>query len=128
MFGLKITLNKIARVENVPIPFIKGMANDLEGGEIFTKLDFDLSNTQLRLSEDAEVYTSIKYHKSLFRICFALELSELQLVKKKQLLKSYLVVLHSVEITMMICTSQVEMMLNILNIYKKCYQYVKTLG
>ena len=49
----KSTLNKVAPVESHPIPLIEDMANDLAGGEKFTKLDFAHAYTQLRLSEEA---------------------------------------------------------------------------
>lgn len=71
----KSTLNKVAPVENHPIPLIEDMANQLAGGEKFTKLDFSHAYTQLRLSEEAKVFTTINTHKGLFRynrLCFGI--------------------------------------------------------
>ena len=65
----------MAPVESHPIPLIEDMANDLAGGEKFTKLDFAHAYTQLRLSEEAKVFTTINTHKGLFRynrLCFGI--------------------------------------------------------
>ena len=71
----KSTLNKVAPVENHPIPLIEDMANQLAGGETFTKVDFSHAYTQLKLSEEAKVFTTINTHKGLFRynrLCFGI--------------------------------------------------------
>ena len=71
----KNTLNKVAHLDNHPIPLIEDMANQLATGEKFTKLDFSHAYTQLKLSEEAKQYTTINTHKGLFRynrLCYGI--------------------------------------------------------
>ena len=71
----KSTLNKVAHLDNHPIPLIEDMANQLATGEKFSKIDFSHAYTQLMLSEDAKQYTTINTHKGLFRynrLCFGI--------------------------------------------------------
>ena len=69
----KITVNKVCKGDNHPIPRIEDLAYALSGGEKFTKLDLSHAYTQLQLDEESRKYTTINTHKGLstyHRLCF----------------------------------------------------------
>ena len=71
----KITVNKVCKGDNHPIPRIEDLAYALSGGEKFTKLDLSHAYTQLQLDEESRKYTTINTHKGLFtyhRLCFGI--------------------------------------------------------
>ena len=71
----KITVNKVCKGDNHPIPRIEDLAYALSGGDKFTKLDLSHAYTQLQLDEESRKYTTINTHKGLFtyhRLCFGI--------------------------------------------------------
>ena len=67
----KITVNKVCKGDDHPIPRIEDLAYALSGGDKFTKLDL----SQLQLDEESRKYTTINTHKGLFtyhRLCFGI--------------------------------------------------------
>ena len=63
----KVTLNKVVKREEHPIPKIEELAAKLAGGKAFTSIDFSHAYTQLKLHEDSQEYTTINTHKGLFK-------------------------------------------------------------
>ncbi|KAK3767415.1 hypothetical protein RRG08_032091 [Elysia crispata] len=71
----KITVNKVCKGDNHPIPRIEDLAYALSGGDKCTKLDLSHVYTQLQLDEESRKYTIINTHKGLFtyhRLCFGI--------------------------------------------------------
>ena len=63
----KMTINKVSKLDNYPIPKTEDLFATLNGGQQFTKLDMSQAYQQLMLDEESKVYTTINTHKGLFR-------------------------------------------------------------
>ena len=71
----KVTLNKVSKLDNYPIPKTEDLLAQLGGGVEFTKLDLSQAYQQLELEEESKKYTTINTHKGLFeynRLCFGI--------------------------------------------------------
>jgi hypothetical protein len=63
----KVTVNKVSKLDNYPIPKTEDLYATLGGGKEFTKLDLSQAYQQLVLDEESKKYTTINTHKGLFR-------------------------------------------------------------
>ena len=63
----KMTVNKVSKLDNYPIPKSEDLFASLNGGQQFTKLDMSQAYQQLKLDEHSKQYTTINTHKGLFR-------------------------------------------------------------
>lgn len=63
----KMTVNKVSKLDNYPIPKCEDLFATLNGGQQFTKLDMSQAYQQLKLDEQSKQYTTINTHKGLFR-------------------------------------------------------------
>lgn len=63
----KMTINKVSKLDNYPIPKTEDLFATLNGGQQFTKLDMSQAYQQLMLDEESKGYTTINTHKGLFR-------------------------------------------------------------
>ena len=64
--NLKLTVNKVARLDRYPIPRIEYLLAKLAGGKRFSKLDMSQAYQQLLLDESSRQYVVINTHKGLF--------------------------------------------------------------
>ena len=68
----KITLNKLSKLDNYPIPKIEDLYSNLAGGQFIT-LDLANAYLQMSLTEESRKYTTINTHVRPFqytRLCF----------------------------------------------------------
>ena len=63
----KVTVNRVSKLDNYPIPKTEDLLATLAGGEKFTKLDMSKAYQQLLLDEDSKKYTTINTYKGLFQ-------------------------------------------------------------
>lgn len=63
----KLTVNRVSKLEQYPIPKIEDLFAILAGGERFTKLDMSHAYQQVVLDEGSKEYVTINTHKGLFR-------------------------------------------------------------
>ena len=63
----KVTVNRVSKLDNYPIPKTEDLLTTLAGGEKFTKLDMSKAYQQLLLDEDSKKYTTINTYKGLFQ-------------------------------------------------------------
>lgn len=63
----KVTVNRVSKLDNYPIPKTEDLFAILGGGEHFSKLDLSKAYQQLELDEESKKYTTINTHKGLFQ-------------------------------------------------------------
>ena len=63
----KVTVNKVSKLDNYPIPKTEDLYATLAGGEDYSKLDLSQAYQQIELDEDSKRYTTINTHKGLFQ-------------------------------------------------------------
>lgn len=64
---VKVTVNPQVKVDQYPIPNIDELFSRLNGGELFTKLDFSDAYLQVELDEDTKALTTISTPFGFFR-------------------------------------------------------------
>ena len=62
----KLTVNRVSKLEQYPIPRIEDLFANLSGGQKFTKLDLSHAYHQIPLDEEAKTCVTINTHKGLF--------------------------------------------------------------
>ena len=62
-----MTVNRVSKFDNYPIPKTEDLFAVLGGGEQYSKLDLSQAYQQLELDEDSKKYTTINTHKGLFQ-------------------------------------------------------------
>ncbi|KAL6461145.1 hypothetical protein MHYP_G00311110 [Metynnis hypsauchen] len=62
----KLTVNRVSKLEQYPIPRIEDLFEKLAGGKKFTKLDLSHAYQQVTLDEESKQYVTISTHKGLF--------------------------------------------------------------
>ena len=67
MWGYKVTVNAVAKLETYPLPKVADSFAALSGGVLFSKLDLSNAYQQLILEEDSRKYTNINTTKGLFQ-------------------------------------------------------------
>ena len=63
----KVTVNRVSKLDNYPIPKTEDLYATLSGGEEYTKLDLTQAYQQIELDEDSKRYTTINTHKGLYQ-------------------------------------------------------------
>ncbi|XP_033731244.1 uncharacterized protein K02A2.6-like [Pecten maximus] len=63
----KVTVNRVSKLDNYPIPKTEDIYAALGGGSHFSKLDLSQAYQQLELDTESQVYTTISTHKGLFK-------------------------------------------------------------
>ncbi len=63
----KVTVNKVSKLDNYPIPKTDDLYATLGGAEYYSKLDLSQAYTQIPLEEESKKYTTINTHKGLFK-------------------------------------------------------------
>jgi hypothetical protein len=63
----KVTVNRVSKLDNYPIPKTEDLYATLGGGEQFTKLDMSQAYQQLELDDESKKFTTINTHKGLFQ-------------------------------------------------------------
>ena len=63
----KVTVNRVSKLEQYPIPTMEDLAMKLTPGSVFHKLDLSHAYSQIKLSEESKEYVTINTHKGLFR-------------------------------------------------------------
>ncbi|XP_061567238.1 uncharacterized protein K02A2.6-like [Cololabis saira] len=61
----KLTINRVSKLEQYPIPKVEDLFASLSGGQ-FTKLDMSHAYHQIPLEEESKKYVTINTHKGLF--------------------------------------------------------------
>ena len=62
----KLTVNKVSKLEQYPIPRVDDLFASLSGGQKFTKLDMRHAYHQIPLEEESRKYVTVNTHKGLF--------------------------------------------------------------
>lgn len=62
----KLTVNRVSKIEQYPIPRIEDLFANLSGGEKFSKLDMSHAYHQIALDDDSKKYVTVNTHKGLF--------------------------------------------------------------
>ncbi|XP_021378372.1 uncharacterized protein K02A2.6-like [Mizuhopecten yessoensis] len=62
----KVTVNKVSKLDNYPIPKTEDLYATLGGGTDYSKLDLSQVYQQLELDDSLKPYTTINTHKGLF--------------------------------------------------------------
>lgn len=62
----KLTVNRASRVDQYPIPKVEDLFTQLNGGQLFTKLDMSHAYQQVVLDEESRNYVTINTHKGLY--------------------------------------------------------------
>ena len=63
----KVTVNRVSKLDNYPIPKTEDLYATLSGGKEYTKLDLTQEYQQIELDEDSKRYTTINTHKGLYQ-------------------------------------------------------------
>ena len=63
----KLTVNKVAPLDNYPVPSVNDQLATLQGGVYFSKLDLSQAYQQLELDEDTRELLTISTHRGLYR-------------------------------------------------------------
>ena len=63
----KLTVNRVSKLDNYPIPKTEDLLATLGGGEKFTKLDMSQAYQQMTLDEESRKFTTINTHKGHFQ-------------------------------------------------------------
>ena len=63
----KVTVNKVSKLDNYPIPKSEDLFVTLNGGKQFSKLDISQAYQQVLLEDSSKQYTTINTHKGLFQ-------------------------------------------------------------
>ena len=63
----KVTVNRVSRLEQYPIPTLEEIMNRLGQGSVYHKLDLSQAYTQLELDTESQQYTTINTHKGLYQ-------------------------------------------------------------
>lgn len=63
----KVTVNRVSRIEQYPIPTLDELMNKLGQGSVYHKLDLSHAYSQLELDEGSQQYTTINTHKGLYQ-------------------------------------------------------------
>lgn len=62
----KLTVNRVSKLEQYPIPRIEDLFATLSGGQRFTKLDMSHAYHQIALDTESKKYVTVNTHKGLF--------------------------------------------------------------
>ena len=62
----KLTVNRVSKLEQYPIPRIEDLFANLSGGEKFSKLDMSHAYHQIALDEESKKFVTVNTHKGLF--------------------------------------------------------------
>ncbi len=62
----KLTVNRVSKLEQYPIPRIEDLFATLSGGQKFTKLDMSHAYHQIALDVESRKYVTVNTHKGLF--------------------------------------------------------------
>lgn len=62
----KLTINRVSKLEQYPIPRVEDLFARLDGGKQFTKLDMSHAYQQIIMDEDSKKYLTVNTHKGLF--------------------------------------------------------------
>ena len=63
----KVTVNRMVKIDMYPIPNIRDLMSGLANMTVFTKLDLSQAYSQLALSPESKVLTTISSHRGLFQ-------------------------------------------------------------
>ena len=63
----KLTVNKVAPLDNYPVPSVTDQLATLNGGVVFSKLDLSQAYQQLPLEEGTRELLTISTHRGLYR-------------------------------------------------------------
>uniref|UniRef100_A0A0A9X504 RNA-directed DNA polymerase n=2 Tax=Lygus hesperus TaxID=30085 RepID=A0A0A9X504_LYGHE len=64
----KVTLNKYLEDVEHPVPRIEDIFNKLQGGQLFSKLDFSHAYNQLEVDEETSIMLAWSTHKGIFKV------------------------------------------------------------
>ena len=64
---VKLTTNKVSKLDRYPIPRIEDLFSKWSGGQCFTKLDLSQAYQQICLEEDSKKYVVVNTHKGLYQ-------------------------------------------------------------
>lgn len=59
----KLTVNRVSKLEEYPLPRVEDLFTTLPGGKLFTKLDMSQAYQQLLLDEESKEYVTVNTHK-----------------------------------------------------------------
>lgn len=62
----KLTVNKVASLEQYPIPRMEDLFAAISGGQQFSKLDMSHAYQQILLDEESRKYVTVNTHRGLF--------------------------------------------------------------
>ena len=62
----KLTVNRVSKLEQYPIPRIEDLFANLSGGEKFSKLDMSHAYHPIALDEESKKFVTVNTHKGLF--------------------------------------------------------------
>lgn len=74
----KVTVNKVSKLDQYPIPKTEDIFAEIGSGSTFTKLDLSDAYTQIPLDSDSKKFTTINTHKGLYqynRLCYGISSS-----------------------------------------------------
>ena len=63
----KLTVNKVSKLDDYPIPKLDGQYTKLVGGQTFTELHLSHAYEQMLLDENSKEFLTINTHKGLYR-------------------------------------------------------------
>ena len=63
----KVTVNREAKPDSYPLPYIDDLFANLSGGKVFSKLDLVSAYQQIELDENSKQYTTINISRGLFQ-------------------------------------------------------------
>jgi len=63
----KVTVNKVSKLEQYPIPTLAELTTKLEKGSKYHKLDLSHAYSQVELDEDSRKYVTINTHRGMFQ-------------------------------------------------------------
>lgn len=74
----KVTVNRVSKLDQYPIPKTEDIFAEIGSGSTLTKLDLSDAYTQIPLDEDSKKFTTINTHKGLYqynRLCYGISSS-----------------------------------------------------
>ena len=63
----RLTVNRVIKLDNYPLPKHEELLSSLAGGKYFAKLDLTQAYAQLVIDEESQKYTVINTHRGLFK-------------------------------------------------------------